>query len=228
MNLTVRTIVRSAALAGCVSALTITAACGSSNHRAASSHPATTTAKAASFGWFRPNPYAYLPKVPRFRVVSTTVRNWHPLPTAQMSGLFGVPGGKDISPELSWSGFPAKTKSFVVSMYDPEAPTGSGFWHWVVSDIPATTTSLPENAGALGSKVLPAGAFQLGGDAGMHRYVGAAPPVGSGIHDYYITVTALDIPKSGLGSTASGAFLGFNIAGHTIARATLICPTALN
>jgi phosphatidylethanolamine-binding protein (PEBP) family uncharacterized protein len=76
--------------------------------------------------------------------------------------------------------------------------------------------------------VLPAGAIQLGGDAGMHRYVGGAPPAGSGIHDYYITVTALDIPKSGLGSTASGAFLGFTIAGHTIARATLVCPTALN
>jgi Raf kinase inhibitor-like YbhB/YbcL family protein len=173
-----------------------------------------------------PNPYTYLPKVPSFSVVSATVQNGRPLPTAQFSGLFKVPGGKDVSPQLTWSGFPAQTKSFVVSMYDPEAPTGSGFWHWVVADIPATTTSLPEDAGALDSTLLPTGAVQLSGDAGMRRYVGAAPPAGSGIHDYYITVTALDIPKSGLGADATGAFLGFNIGGHTIARATLICPTS--
>jgi len=137
-----------------------------------------------------------------------------------------VPGGKDISPELSWSGFPERTKSFVVSMYDPEAPTGSGFWHWIVEDIPATATSLPQNAGALNSTILPAGAIQLHGDAGMARYIGGAPPAGSGLHDYYITVTALDEPSTGLGATTSGALLGFNIDSHTIARATLICPTS--
>ena len=166
-------------------------------------------------------------KVPSFRVVSTTVRNGHPLPTAQLSGIFGVPGGKDISPELSWSGFPKRTKSFVVSMYDPEAPTGSGFWHWIVEDIPARTTSLPENAGALKSTTLPAGAIQLDGDAGVARYIGGAPPAGSGVHDYYITVTALDESSTGLGATTSGALLGFEIDSHTIARATLICPTSI-
>ena len=123
-----------------------------------------------------PDPYEFLPKVPSFRVTSTTVRNGHPLPAAQLSGIFGVPGGKDISPELSWSGFPKATKSFVVSMYDPEAPTGSGFWHWIVEDIPATATSLPKNAGALNSTTLPTGAIQLDGDAGMPRYIGGAPP----------------------------------------------------
>jgi Raf kinase inhibitor-like YbhB/YbcL family protein len=174
-----------------------------------------------------PDPYQFLPKVPSFRVVSTTVRNGHPLPAAQLSGIFGVPGGKDISPELSWSGFPTRTKSFVVSMYDPEAPTGSGFWHWIVEDIPASTTSLPKNAGALNSTRLPAGAIQLGGDAGMARYIGGAPPAGSGVHDYYITVTALDEPGTGLGTTTSGALLGFEIDSHTIARATLVCPTSI-
>ena len=173
------------------------------------------------------DPYQFLPKVPSFRVVSTTVRNGHPLPTAQLSGVFGVPGGKDISPELSWSGFPKQTKSFVVSMYDPEAPTGSGFWHWIVEDIPAKTTSLPENAGALKSTTLPAGAIQLDGDAGMPRYIGGAPPAGSGVHDYYITVTALDESSTGLGATTSGALLGFEIDSHTIARATLVCPTSI-
>jgi len=174
----------------------------------------------------RPNPYEFLPKVPSFRVTSTTVRNGHPLPTPELSGVFGVPGGKDISPQLSWSGFPAGTKSFVVSMYDPEAPTGSGFWHWIVADIPATTTSLPRDAGAPSSKVLPPGAFQLDGDAGAARYIGGAPPAGSGVHDYYITVTAMNVPKTGVGPTASGALLGFTIDSHTIARATIICPTS--
>jgi Raf kinase inhibitor-like YbhB/YbcL family protein len=175
----------------------------------------------------RLDPYEFLPRVPSFRVISTTVRNGHPLPTAQLSGIFGVPGGKDISPELSWYGFPKQTKSFVVSMYDPEAPTGSGFWHWIVEDIPATTTSLPENAGALDSTTLPARVIQLDGDAGVARYIGGAPPAGSGVHDYYITVTALDESSTGLGTTTSGALLGFEIDSHTIARATLICPTSI-
>jgi Raf kinase inhibitor-like YbhB/YbcL family protein len=172
-----------------------------------------------------PDPYEFLPKVPSFTAYSTTVRNGHPLPLAQWSGIFGVPGGKDISPELSWYGFPKQTKSFVISMYDPEAPTQSGFWHWVVEDIPATTTSLPENAGVLNSTTLPAGAIQLEGDAGMDRYIGAAPPAGSGIHDYYITITALDEPTTGLGATTSGALLNFEIDSHTIARASLVFPT---
>ncbi|HLY13298.1 MAG TPA: YbhB/YbcL family Raf kinase inhibitor-like protein [Candidatus Limnocylindrales bacterium] len=159
-------------------------------------------------------------------MVSSTVQDGQPLPAAQLSAVFAVPGGKDISPALSWSGFPAATQSFVVSMYDPQAPTGSGFWHWIIADIPVTTTSLPENAGAPDSPALPAGAIELGGDAGMHRYIGGAPPAGSGVHDYFLTVTALDVPKSGVGADASGAFLGFNIGGHTLARATLIWPTS--
>jgi Raf kinase inhibitor-like YbhB/YbcL family protein len=193
----------------------------------ASSPPESASAAHVDpLGWRSPNPYEYLPKVPSFKLTSQTVRNHRPLPTPQLSGIFGVPGGKDISPQLSWSGFPARTKSFVVSMYDPQAPTGSGFWHWVVADLPATTTSLPENAGTQGSTALPAGAFQLAGDAGAFRYIGGAPPKGSGVHDYYLTVTALDVAASGVGATASGALLGFTIGSHTIARATLICPTA--
>jgi Raf kinase inhibitor-like YbhB/YbcL family protein len=172
-----------------------------------------------------PNPYEFLPKVPSFTAYSTTARKGHPLPLAQWSGIFGVPGGKDISPELSWRGFPKQTKSFVVSMYDPEAPTQAGFFHWIVEDIPATTTSLPENAGTLDSTTLPTGAVQLEGDAGMDRYIGAAPPAGSGIHDYYITITALDEPTTGLGATTSGALLNFEIDSHTIARASLVFPT---
>ncbi|MHA6764932.1 YbhB/YbcL family Raf kinase inhibitor-like protein [Streptacidiphilus sp. PAMC 29251] len=199
----------------------------SSEHSSGSSASASSAGATVSLwsGKNRPNPYAFLPKAPSFKVSSTTVRNGRPLPLAQFSGVFGVPGGKDISPQLSWSGFPKGTKSFVVSMYDPEAPTGSGFWHWVVADLPAGTKSLPENAGALNSKDLPAGAFQLNGDAGTPRYIGAAPPAHSGEHDYYVTVTALNVAKTGVGPTTSGALLGFTIDPHVIGRATLVFPT---
>jgi Raf kinase inhibitor-like YbhB/YbcL family protein len=172
-----------------------------------------------------PNPYQYLPAVPTFQLTSTTVINGKPLPAAQLSKILGVPTGKDVSPELSWSGFPKGTKSFVVSRYDPQAPTGSGFWHWVVANVPASTTTLAANAGAAPTTALPAGAFQLAGDAGAHQYVGGAPPKGSGVHNYYITVTALDVAATGLTDTASAAYLGFAIDPHTIARATIICPT---
>src|SRR3984957_18426768 len=187
------------------------AACAVSSGTAAAS---STPAPAGSHGHrcyhrYHPDPYEFLPKVPSFKLASTTVRNGHPLPRAQLSGIFGVPGGKDISPQLSWSGFPKAAKSFVVSMYDPEAPTGSGFWHWVVEDIPATTTSLARNAGALHSVPLPAGAIQLDGDAGLPRYIGGAPPAGSGLHYYYITVTALNESSTGLGATTSAALLNF-------------------
>jgi Raf kinase inhibitor-like YbhB/YbcL family protein len=170
-------------------------------------------------------PYRYLPVVPSFKLTSATVHSGSALPTAQLSGIFGVPGGLDTSPQLSWSGFPPETRSFVVTMYDPQAPTGSGFWHWAVADIPASTTSLAEGAGGPDGADLPPGAFQLGGDAGMARYIGGAPPANSGRHEYIITVSALDVDKAGIGPDASVAFLGFNIAGHTIARATLVCPT---
>lgn len=209
------------AMTGCSSG-TSTTSSGTSTASAANTgvKPAGNDQPAASV-----DPYQYLTKVPSFTVSSKTVGDNAALPKPQWSGVFKVPGGQDISPQLTWTGFPAQTKSFVVSMYDPQAPTGSGFWHWVVADIPAGTTSLPEGAGIPDSKALGAGAFQLAGDAGAARYIGAAPPAGSGVHNYYITVTALDVDKSGITPTASPALLGFTIGGHTIARATLILPT---
>jgi Raf kinase inhibitor-like YbhB/YbcL family protein len=163
--------------------------------------------------------------VPSFQLTSTSVTDGQPLPLAQLSKMLGVPGGQDVSPQLSWEGFPPGTESFVVSMYDPQAPTGSGFWHWVVAEIPAGTTSLPAGAGAPGGSHLPAGAFQLPGDAGTPQYIGGAPPAGSGVHEYYLTVTALSAATTGLDRNASAAYLGFTIAGLTVARATLVCPT---
>jgi Raf kinase inhibitor-like YbhB/YbcL family protein len=221
-----RAISTAAVIAAVGASLAVSAACSASSTASpAGSRPATAV-DAVQPAILGPNPYQYLPKVPSFSVTSKTVRNWRPLPTAQLSAIFGVPGGKDISPQLSWSRFPARTKSFVVSMYDPQAPTGSGFWHWIVADIPSTTTSVPADAGTANSTVLPAGAFQLAGDAGAYRYIGGAPPKGSGTHNYYITITALDVPKSGVSAASSGALLGFTIGSHTVGRATIVCPTA--
>jgi hypothetical protein len=93
------------------------------------------------------DPFARLPVVPSFSVTSTDVTDGQALPAAQLSGIFQVPGGKDVSPQLVWSGAPAGTKSYTVTMYDPDAPSGSGFWHWALTDIPASVTGLPTGAG---------------------------------------------------------------------------------
>jgi Raf kinase inhibitor-like YbhB/YbcL family protein len=168
-----------------------------------------------------PNPYDALPKVPTFTLTSNDIREGETLPAAQRSGIFGA-GGTDTSPHLAWSGFPAGTKSFVVTMYDPDAPTASGFWHWAVLNLPPATTSLPTDAGSEDGGKLPAGASQLSNDARSKRFLGAAPPPGHGRHRYYFVVHALDVEKLELPAEATPAFLGFNMFGHTLARATLL------
>ncbi|MQY22200.1 YbhB/YbcL family Raf kinase inhibitor-like protein [Nocardia macrotermitis] len=167
------------------------------------------------------NPYASLPQLPGFELTSTEVSDGGAFAIAQASGAFGVPGGKDVSPQLSWSGFPAGTESFAVTVFDPDAPTASGFWHWAVADIPATVTSLESGAGSSGG-VLPAGAVQLRNDGGFPGFVGAAPPAGHGYHRYFITVHAVDVPNLGVGADASSAFLGFNLFSHAIGRAQIV------
>lgn len=165
-------------------------------------------------------PYDQIISVPTFTLTSADVNDGEELPLAQVSGIFGA-GGTDTSPQLSWSGFPTGTKSFAVTVYDPTAPTGSGFWHWAVADIPATTTQLPTGAGDGHASSLPQGALQLANDASLQRYLGAAPPAGSGKHNYYIAVHAVDVEKLGIPENSTPAFLGFNLSGHTLARAVI-------
>ncbi|MEU0387335.1 YbhB/YbcL family Raf kinase inhibitor-like protein [Streptomyces chartreusis] len=167
------------------------------------------------------DPFAKLPDVPSFTVTSTTVDDGGTWPAAQMSGIVGVPGGKDISPQLSWSGAPEGTQSYAVTVYDPDAPTGSGFWHWAVADIPATVTHLPEGAGDDTGSGLPEDAFQLPNDARLARFVGAAPPPGHGPHRYFVVVHALDVDHIDVPADATPAYLGFTMAGHILGRAVL-------
>jgi len=167
------------------------------------------------------DPYADLPERPWFTVTSDDFADGAKLSQAQVSGIFGA-GGEDVSPQLSWSGFPEGTRSFVVTVYDPDAPTASGFWHWAVVDIPAGVTSLPSGAGDEGGQGLPAGAFTLRNDAGITRFVGAAPPEGHGRHNYHVVVHAVDVDSLGIGPDATPAFLGFNLFFHTLGRARIV------
>lgn len=172
------------------------------------------------------DPLAGLPVVPSFIVTSTDVSDGQQLPLEQMSGAFGVPGGKDLSPQLSWSGAPAETKSYTVTMYDADAPSGSGFWHWALVDIPASVTGLPTGAGSGSGEQLPRGAFHIRNDAGLAHYIGGAPPPGNGRHRYVIVVQALDIEKVGqigVQADSTPAWLGFavNTGGHLLGRAVI-------
>ena len=133
-----------------------------------------------------------------------------------------MPGGEDGSPQLAWSGAPAGTQSFAVTMYDPDAPTAAGFWHWAVCDIPADVSELASGAcdGSAGS--LPPGAKTLRNDAGLARFLGAAPPEGHGDHRYYVVVHAVDVPALDVDEDASPALLGFNLFAHGIARGVIV------
>jgi Raf kinase inhibitor-like YbhB/YbcL family protein len=164
------------------------------------------------------DPYAALPALPSFQLESASITDGQPLATPQVSGIMGA-GGEDVSPQLSWSGFPGETRSFAVTVYDPDAPTASGFWHWAVANLPASVTELPAGAGD-GSN-LPGDALTLVNDAGARRYIGAAPPPGHGPHRYYVAVHAVDVDKLDLGEDASPAYLGFNLFQHAIARAVI-------
>ncbi|GAB3552914.1 YbhB/YbcL family Raf kinase inhibitor-like protein [Arthrobacter tumbae] len=167
------------------------------------------------------DPYADLPEVPSFELTSTDIADNQPLDALQASGRMGA-GGQDVSPQLSWSGFPEGTRSFAVTVYDPDAPTASGFWHWAVFNIPVGTTSLPAGAGTEDGAGLPAGAVQLKNDGGFPGFVGAAPPPGHGAHHYHVVVHAVDVEQLEIPAEASNAYLGFNLFSHTLGRARIV------
>jgi Raf kinase inhibitor-like YbhB/YbcL family protein len=163
-------------------------------------------------------PYDALPQLPTFTLTSKAVTDGQPFGNDQVSGIMGA-GGSDVSPDLTWSGFPEETRSFAVTMYDPDAPTGSGFWHWAIANLPATTTELP--AGIGDGSGLPGDAITLPNDAGVKRFIGAAPPEGHGPHRYFIAVHAVGVEKLDLPENATPAYLGFNLFSNAIARAVI-------
>ncbi|QHC34853.1 kinase inhibitor [Komagataeibacter xylinus] len=153
-----------------------------------------------------------------FTLTSRSFNDGDRLPEAQVFEGMGYCGG-NISPPLAWQDPPAGTKSFAITMYDPDAPTGSGWWHWVVINIPAEVTSLPAGAGS-GDNNLPEHAEMTRTDFGGNVYGGAAPPPGPE-HRYIFTIHALDIAQIELPSDASGAMVGFVINQHSLGSAKL-------
>lgn len=130
--------------------------------------------------------------------------------------------GENISPQLSWTNPPKNTKSFAVTIHDPAAPTGSGWWHWVIFDIPATESELVSNAGDTSSNLAPKGSIQSLNDFGFKGYGGPCPPEGHGFHPYIITVHALEVESLGLDEDTNPAKVGFMMADKTISKASII------
>lgn len=163
-------------------------------------------------------PYEKLGALPTFELTSSDLSPGEPM-AVRFAFTGAADGAENTSPALSWSGHPDGTKSFVVSCYDPDAPTPSGFWHWMLVDVPASITSLDTGAGS--GTALPAGAFHVRSDWGSKEYGGAYPPDGDRAHRYYFVVHAVDVESLGVDSDASAAVVSFNLAFHALARAEL-------
>jgi Raf kinase inhibitor-like YbhB/YbcL family protein len=154
-----------------------------------------------------------------FKLMSPTVKPGSMLSDAQVFNGFGCTG-KNISPALEWSGAPAGAKSFALTVYDPDAPTGSGWWHWVVYNIPASATKLAEGAGAADGKGLPAGSAQGKTDFGAPGFGGACPPKGDKPHRYIFTVTALKTDKLDIPPDGTAALVGFMVNANKLGAAS--------
>jgi Raf kinase inhibitor-like YbhB/YbcL family protein len=166
-----------------------------------------------------PLTFSFFPPLPNVDLRSADIADGATLAMAQVANSMGYQGG-NVSPELEWSGFPAATRSFAITIHDPDAPTGSGFWHWVIFDIPATATRLDTGAGSGGS--LPPGVKQVRNDAGVRGYFGAAPPPGDAPHRYVHTVHALDVANLEVDEDQAPAIVGFNLRFHALARGQLV------
>ena len=144
------------------------------------------------------------------------------IPETFVMNAYGCKGG-NVSPALSWRGVPAGTKSFALTLYDPdEKGSPSGWWHWVVYNIPATVTALPRGAGAENGKLLPKGAEQGRSDLGTMAYHGPCPDVGQAPHHYTFTVYALNVEKLDVPPQSSGAMVSYTALGATLAKSTLV------
>jgi len=139
----------------------------------------------------------------------------------QVFSGFGC-SGENQSPQLYWENAPEGTKSFAITMYDPDAPTGSGFWHWLVFDIPANVNKLKTNAGNVSLDLAPEGVIQSITDYGIKGYGGPCPPKGHGVHQYIITIHALKTEKLGLDENINPAVVGFNLWNNRLAKASIV------
>ncbi len=153
-----------------------------------------------------------------FKLFSEDFKDGDTLPEAQVFNGMGYRGG-NVSPQLRWDDVPAGTRSFVVTLYDPDAPTGSGWWHWVVANLPAACRVLPRGCGS-GQGGLPRGAVQTRTDFGSSGYGGAAPPPGAP-HRYIFTVHALKVDQIDVNENSSGAMVGFMVHMHSLDNASL-------
>jgi len=152
--------------------------------------------------------------------VTSTIKQDKQISEDQVFDGFGC-SGKNISPQISWKQAPKGTKSFAVTVYDPDAPSGSGWWHWVVVNIPTSYVELPLNFGASDSFSLPGGIAQVRNDFGIYKFGGPCPPQGK-LHHYFVTVHALSVEKIDVSATSTAAFAGFMINQNTLAKARVV------
>ncbi len=171
-----------------------------------------------------PDPYSLLPVVPGFTVRSPDCADGTRLESTFVHSSIG---GQNLSPALEWSGFPQETKGFLVTCFDPDAPTESGFWHWLCVAVPVATTALARGAGA-SDDTLPDGAFHVRNDMGRAQYDGSAPPAGDRVHRYYFAVHALDTDDLGLSGAATPAMVAFVAGFHVIARGLLVATYSVS
>jgi Raf kinase inhibitor-like YbhB/YbcL family protein len=163
------------------------------------------------------DPYAKLPPLPSFGLTSSDVEHGSPMPI-EFAATDAGQGARNLSPQLAWKDFPHETQSFVVSCFDPDAPTPSGFWHWVLVDIPASVTSLETGASP------PDGAIAMKSDWGTPGYAGPLPPEGDFAHRYYFVVHAVREPSLGVDPDVAPVVVAFNLVFKASARAQIV-PT---
>ena len=154
-----------------------------------------------------------------FKLTSKEVASGSTMAAAQTFNGFGC-SGTNVSPSLAWTGAPTGTKSYALTVYDPDAPTGSGWWHWVVYNIPATAKGFAAGAGDAKKNLLPAGSVQGNTDFGAPGYGGPCPPAGDKPHRYIFTLYALKADKMDIPAGATAAMVGFNINGNKLGSAT--------